>query len=376
MYKTLSAVAVAVVTAISLGSANAGDLRERAKQHFQLVPDTIPAINGNVATPEKIALGRMLFFEPRLSASGAISCNSCHNLALSGGDYQPTPLGHGWSRNARNTPTVLNAVLNSTLLWDGSADNLKEQAKRPVQARMKMNSSQERVEAVLNSMPEYVERFAKAFPDAAQPVSFDNVANAIEAFETTLLTPNSRFDRWLAGDDHALNAQETQGLALFLDKDCVKCHEGVNLGGEDHHPFGVVERLGADLLPPDDKGRFAVTKTATDEYVFRASPLRNVALTAPFFHSGQVWDLKQAVAIMGAFQVGVALSNQDEEDITAFLETLTGIQPQVEQPILPPCWGRSATPHTSITCRLRQWPSESSSRSSSSRSLRVISSLL
>ena len=139
----------AITAAIAIGSASAGDLRERAKRHFEPVPDAAPAIAGNAATPDKIELGQMLFFEPRLSVSGTLSCNNCHNLSLSGADYQPTALGHGWTRNARNTPTVLNAVLNSALLWDGSSNNLKEQAKRPVQARMKMNSSPERVVAVL-----------------------------------------------------------------------------------------------------------------------------------------------------------------------------------------------------------------------------------
>jgi cytochrome c peroxidase len=334
LYRTKTA--VALVAVLTLGTAVAADLRERAQTHFQPIPAASPPIEGNTITPEKIELGRMLFFEPRLSLSGTISCNTCHNLALGGSDNLPTSVGHAWTKGPRNTPSIFNVVLNPTLLWEGRDHNLGEQAKIPATAQDKMHSSQKRVEAVLKASPEYVEHFGKAFPEEAQPVSFDNMGKALEAFEATLLTPGSRFDRWLAGDDQALNDQEIHGLALFLDKECVDCHNGANLGGNDYHPFGVVERLGASLLPPNDKGRFEVTKTATDKYVFRASPLRNVALTAPYFHSGQVWSLKQAVAIMGAFQLGISLNDEEEEAITAFLRTLTGELPRVEYPILPP----------------------------------------
>jgi cytochrome c peroxidase len=156
------------------------------------------------------------------------------------------------------------------------------------------------------------------------------------------VTPDSAFDRWLTGDDGALDEQQLSGLRLFIKKDCVSCHAGVNLGGGDYYPFGVVERPISAILPEQDKGRFAVTQTENDEYVFRAPPLRNVALTAPYFHAGRVWSLKDAVAIMGAFQLGVALSDADEQAITAFLEALTGRQPEISYPILPP--STAATP--------------------------------
>jgi cytochrome c peroxidase len=185
-------------------------------------------------------------------------------------------------------------------------------------------------------MPGYVDQFKKAFPQEVSPVTFDNVAKALEAFEATLITPGSHFDQFLEGDANALNTQEKEGLKLFMDKGCSACHNGINVGGMAYFPFGVVEKPGADVLPPNDKGRFAVTKTASDEYVFRASPLRNVALRAPYFHSGQVWSLKQAVAIMGASQLGQNLTDQDENAIVAFLQTLTGEQPRVELPVLPP----------------------------------------
>jgi Cytochrome c peroxidase len=161
------------------------------------------------------------------------------------------------------------------------------------------------------------------------------MAMAIEAFEATLITPASPFDQYLEGNANALTAQQKQGLRLFIDKGCASCHAGVNLGGEGYFPFGVVEKPGADILPADDKGRFTVTKTADEQYVFRAAPLRNIALTAPYFHSGKVWSLEQAVAIMGESQLGEKLNDKEIKAITAFLESVTGEQPKVELPILP-----------------------------------------
>ena len=161
------------------------------------------------------------------------------------------------------------------------------------------------------------------------------MARAIEAFEATLVTPGAPFDAWLEGNDNALNADQKLGLGLFISKGCTACHTGVNIGGQDYYPFGLIKRPGADILPPQDKGRFQVTKTASDEYVFRAGPLRNIALTAPYFHSGQVWDLEQAVAIMGVAQLGTELKEDEAKLIATFLGSLTGEQPKVEYPILP-----------------------------------------
>lgn len=162
-----------------------------------------------------------------------------------------------------------------------------------------MHSTPQLVEQTLGSIPEYVDAFRKAFPKAGKPVSFDNMALAIEAYEATLVTPDSPFDLYLKGDDKALDAQQKKGLKAFMDSGCSACHNGINLGGQAYFPFGLVKKPDASVLPSGDKGRFAVTKTQSDEYAFRAAPLRNVALTAPYFHSGQVWELKDAVAIMG-----------------------------------------------------------------------------
>jgi cytochrome c peroxidase len=206
-----------------------------------------------------------------------------------------------------------------------------------------MNATPAHVEETLRSIPEYVEMFAKAFPDQKEAVSFDNMAKAIEAFESTLVTPNSRFDQYLAGKN-SLDGKELKGLGLFINKGCVACHSGINVGGQGYFPFGVIKRPGADVLPEGDKGRFAVTNTATDEYVFRAGPLRNIALTAPYFHSGEVWDLETAVAIMGSSQLGQELDDEEVLAITAFLRTLTGEQPKVEYPILPPSTATTPRP--------------------------------
>jgi cytochrome c peroxidase len=316
--------------------ARADDLMQAAQQRFKPIPSAVPTVKGNTITHEKIELGKMLFFDPRLSSSQIISCNSCHNLSTGGVDAGPTSIGHAWQKGPRRAPTVFNAVFNIAQFWDGRAEDLKAQAKGPIQASVEMNATPGLVEMTLSSMPGYVEEFKKAFPNEASPVTFDNVTKAIEAFEATLITPGSRFDQFLEGDTNALSVGEREGLKLFMDKGCSACHNGINVGGRAYFPFGVVEKPGADILPPNDKGRFAVTKTASDEYVFRAGPLRNVALRAPYFHSGQVWSLKQAVGIMGASQLGQKLTEQEEDAIVAFLQTLTGEQPRIELPVLPP----------------------------------------
>lgn len=323
-------------------------LMQRAQGLFKPLPEQPSELKGNLITPEKVELGKMLYFEPRLSRSWVISCNTCHNLGLAGVDLVETSIGHGWQKGPRNSPTVLNAVFNIAQFWDGRAADLKEQAKGPVQAGVEMNNSPDRVVATLQSIPEYVSRFEAAFPGENEPVNFDNMARAIEAFEATLLTPDAPFDKYLGGEEGALSAEEKHGLELFMEKGCAGCHNDSNVGGNSYYAFGVVERPGAELLPPADKGRFAVTRSATDEYVFRAPPLRNVALTPPYFHSGKAWDLKQAVAIMGSSQLGVDLSDQEAEGIVAFLKTLTGTQPRIEYPLLPASTDKTPRPEQEV----------------------------
>ncbi len=327
--------------------AQADELLEQAREIFQPLPSTVPPLAGNPITPEKVELGKALFFDPRLSASGIFSCNSCHNLATGGDDNLETSIGHGWQKGPRNAPTVLNAVFNIAQFWDGRADDLKEQAKGPVQAGVEMANTPENVVATLTSMPQYVSWFEDAFAGEDDPVSFDNMAKAIEAFEATLITP-APFDAYLNGDVAALGDDEKAGLALFIDKGCSSCHAGVNVGGEGYYPFGLIERPGAEILPEGDKGRFAVTETIDDEYVFRSSPLRNIAVTAPYFHSGKVWDLKVAVQIMAESQLGAALSDTEADQIVAFLESLTGEVPEIVYPILPPETADTPRPRAEI----------------------------
>jgi cytochrome c peroxidase len=333
--RNVSAVLVAALVASASAPASADELMQRAQQTFKPIPTTLPVVKGNTVTPEKIELGKMLYFDPRLSASQIISCNSCHDLSGGGVDAGPTSIGHSWQKGPRRAPTVFNAVFNVAQFWDGRAEDLTAQAKGPLQTRVEMDSTPGLVEQTLASMPDYVKRFKKAFPEEASPVSFENVSKAIEAFEVTLTTPGARFDKFLQGGANALNAQEKKGLGLFMDKGCSGCHNGINVGGEAYFPFGLVQSPGDQIRPVGDKGRLAVTKSDSDEYVFRAAPLRNVASRAPYFHSGQVWSLKEAVGIMGKIQLGQDLTEEERDAIVAFLQTLTGERPKIELPVLP-----------------------------------------
>ncbi|GAM11089.1 cytochrome c551 peroxidase [Geobacter sp. OR-1] len=312
------------------------DTMSQARAVFKPVPEKPPVLKNNAATPAKIELGKMLFFDPRLSSSSLISCNTCHNVGLGGVDIQETSTGHGWQKGPRNAPTVLNAVFNIAQFWDGRAKDLEAQAKGPVQASVEMNNKPERVVETLKSVPGYLPQFNKAFPGEKDPITFDNMARAIEVFEATLITPDSRFDRYLKGDRKALSSKEHEGLKLFMAKGCSTCHNGVNIGGAGYFPFGVKESPDANTRPTEDFGRFKVTNTAADKYVFKSPSLRNIELTPPYFHSGKVWTLTDAVKIMGSSQLGITLNADEDAKIVAFLKTLNGKQPHVVYPILPP----------------------------------------
>jgi cytochrome c peroxidase len=339
--RTISFCVLALIVA-GATTANGDELLTSARAQFKPIPTTPPALPGNAATPAKLELGKMLYFDPRLSASHAISCNSCHNVGLAGADAEETSIGHQWQRGGRNAPTVLNAVFNTAQFWDGRAKDLEEQAGGPMVNPVEMASPKAHLAEQLASIPGYVSAFQAAYPDEPKPVTLANAQKAIAVFEATLITPNAPFDKYLRGDASALSAAQKEGLQLFMNKGCAACHNGINVGGGMYAPFGVVEKPGADLLPAQDKGRFMVTKTAGDEYVFRSPTLRNIALTAPYFHTGRAWDLRQAVGVMGSSQLGTQLNAREIESIVAFLGSLTGEQPRIVHPVLPP--GVTSTP--------------------------------
>jgi cytochrome c peroxidase len=312
------------------------ELMTKARALFSAVPATPPELPGNPASAAKVELGKALYFEPRLSASHVISCASCHNIGLGGADAEPNSIGHRWQHGARNAPTTFNAVFNKAQFWDGRAKDLEQQAGGPMVNPLEMASPEAHVVEQLKGIAGYRPLFSSAFPGEPDPITLANAEKAIAVFEATLTTPNAPFDRYLAGQAGALTPMQKQGLTLFIDKGCSSCHNGVNVGGAQYAPFGVVAKPGAELLPPADKGRFQVTRSPGDEYVYKVPTLRNIALTAPYFHTGAVWDLRQAVAIMGTSQLGASLTDDEIGKITAFMQSLTGDQPKVTVPILPP----------------------------------------
>ncbi|MBL8201407.1 MAG: c-type cytochrome [Chromatiales bacterium] len=322
----------------------ADDLLATARARFQPIPLRAPALPGNPATPAKLELGRMLYFDPRVSASRPGSCNSCHNVGLGGADGGETAIGHSWQKGGRNVPTAYNAVFNTARFWDGRAQDLDDEAGGQAFNPVELALPRDQLNAQLAAIPGYLAAFRAAFPGESAPVTLANAQKAIAVFQATLITPNAPFDRYLRGDAYALNAAQKDGLRLFISKGCAECHDGMNLGGTRYAPFGILERPGADVLPRTDKGRFMVTDTVGDQYVFKVPQLRNIALTAPYFHSGRAWDLAQAVAVMAASQIGAPVSDEENARITAFLESLTGELPRVTYPILPAAVGPPPTP--------------------------------
>lgn len=311
------------------------ELMKTAREQFKVIPASYKDEPGNTATEAQIALGNMLYHDPRLSGSHALSCASCHNIGLGGGDDASTSIGHKWQHGGRNAPTVLNAVFNMAQFWDGRAKDLSEQAGGPMVNPIEMNSTPEHVVQQLKSIPGYQPAFASAFPGDKDPITLANAQTAIAAFESTLITPNSPFDKYLSGDAGALSQVQKAGLKLFIDKGCAACHNGINVGGGMYAKFGMVEAPAAKYRPAGDQGREAVTHQTSDQFSFKVPTLRNIALTAPYFHTGSVWDLKEAVTVMGQAQLGQKLTPDEVDKITVFLGALTGDQPKVLIPVLP-----------------------------------------
>ncbi len=291
-----------------------------------------PAVNLGM-----VELGKKLYFDPRLSKSGFISCNSCHNLSMGGSDNLPTSIGDKWQQGPINAPTVLNSAFNVAQFWDGRAADLKAQAGGPIANPGEMAFSHTLAVGLLESIPAYVREFKQVF--GKDKIDIEQVTTAIAEFEKTLVTPNSRFDQWLLGKQDALTAEELEGYKLFKESGCVACHNGPAVGGASFQKMGVVEPYKTANAA---KGRSAVTGKDADRFNFKVPTLRNVEFTYPYFHDGATNTLAEAVDTMGRLQLGKKFKTSENAKIVAFLKTLTGDQPSFVLPVLPP--SSDATP--------------------------------
>ncbi len=303
------------------------DLLKEAQSFFQPLPKDMATPEFPI-TPERVALGQKLFFDPRVSIDGTASCARCHQPALYGTDGLPKSIGAHGKLNPRNAPTILNTALQFKAHWRGERENVEDQAKQALIGPASFgNPDYAAATTKLKAIPDYPAMFRKAFPSEQDPVTPDNWGKAIGAYERTLVTP-SRFDDYLKGDVQALSAAERSGLRKFIDTGCIACHNGPGVGGQMFQKFGVVEdywnETGSD---PVDKGRFDVTHDPNDMYVFKVPMLRNVAMTPPYFHDGSVHSLPKAVQIMAKVQLGKTLSDRDTSEIVGFLGSLTGKLP-------------------------------------------------
>lgn len=296
----------------------------------------------NPSTDDKIALGRQLYFDKRLSKNHDVSCNTCHRLDAYGVDQLKVSLGHRKQAGSRNSPTVYNAAGHFLQFWDGRAETVEAQAIGPIMNPVEMAlPSEARLVATLRSIPEYQTAFTKAFPDDKEPITLARVGQAIAAFERKLVTP-APFDKLLAGDKTALTEQEKAGLNKFMEVGCTACHLGTLLGGKMFQKAGLVQAWPSQV----DPGRFQVTKQDADKMFFKVPSLRNVAMTAPYFHDGSVATLDEAVTQMARHQLGKQLSKEDVSSIVTFLRSLTGTIPveYTKEPALPKSTPRTPPP--------------------------------
>lgn len=292
----------------------------------------------------QVELGKKLFFDPRLSKSGFISCHSCHNLSRGGSDNLKTSVGHNWQQGPINAPTVLNSSLSLAQFWDGRATDLKDQAGGPIDNPLEMAFTHNLAIEVLESIPGYVVEFRQVFGEGA--ITMDKVTQSLAEFQETLVTPNSRFDQWLLGSEDVLTASEMAGYDLFKNSGCVACHSGEAVGGKSFQ-MGVGGRaLQMGLVHPDAliEGRSAVTGKDADRFMFKVPTMRNVELTYPYFHDGGAATLTEAVDVMGRLQLGREFNDEENAQIVAFLKTLTGDQPSFRIPTLPPSSDRTPPP--------------------------------
>ena len=316
---------------------DAGLIRQ-ARDLFGELPGVMASAD-NPVTPEKVALGKSLFYENRISADGTVSCARCHPLSLYGADGLPKSVGNRCRTSARNAPTVLNAAAQISAHWIGNRTSVEDQARQSLIGGPSFGmASYQAAEARLRAIPGYATLFKKAFPGDPEPVTAGNFALAVGAFERTLVTP-APFDDFIRGDDAALTGSQKRGLKDFNEAGCGNCHSGPYLGGSGYEKFGVVEPYWKHTVSAEiDEGRYGVTKNEADKYVFKVPVLRNVQMTSPYFHDGSVGRLSDAVRIMGKVQLGMDLTEGRIEGLTQFLQSLTGRIPAgaLEVPILPP----------------------------------------
>lgn len=315
---------------------------------WQALPAQPPTPADNPTTPAKVELGKMLYFDPRLSSMGTVSCFSCHNVMEGGDDHRPTSVGVHGQLGGRNAPTVWNAAFQSVQFWDGRASTLEAQAKGPIvnpieMGMPKLDLAVDRIKRI----PGYQSIFESVF-GAGKSISADTIAMAIAAYERTLITPNSPYDRFVKGDKKALNAQQQRGMQTFADVGCVACHSGPNFSGPAlpvgtgffmkfptylNNPYVAQYRL------LDDGGKAVQTGKSDDQNFWRVPTLRNLTYTAPYLHNGLVKSLPEAVRVMAATQLDKKLTEAQVSDIVAFLDGLTGEFPQQTMPHLPPTPG-------------------------------------
>jgi len=308
-----------------LSEAEESELLTKASSIFGALPNKMPGSEND--TPELIELGKKLYFETKLSVNNTMSCNTCHDINnMAGVDGKPTSPGALPGKiGTRNTPTVFNAGFQFAQFWDGRAPDLKEQAKGPILNPVEMAMPNEKeVVKVISSIPEYQDLFKKAFPNEKNPITFDNIAHSIAAFERTLVS-KSRYDQWVTGDKNALTDEEKIGLKTFIEVGCITCHTGPLFGGNLYQKMGLVK----PYPNTKDLGRFDVTKQESDKFMFKVAMLRNVALTAPYFHDGAVKTLEEAVKIMADINLGKQLTDDQLKSIVAFLKALT--DPKLEK---------------------------------------------
>jgi len=321
-------------------------------QALDTLPKTPPIPKDNPMTPTKIELGKQLFFDPRLSLTGNVSCNSCHNVMLGGEDNRAGSVGIKGQVGGRSSPTVWNAAFLSVQFWDGRAATLEDQAKGPLTNPIEMGMpNNEAVIARIKEIPGYVTQFDKVFGRNA--LNIDNVAKAIAAYERTLITPDSPYDQFAKGNKKALTASAQRGLKLVQETGCQTCHNGANFAGPTlpvgtgfYQKFPTIpgSEYDAKYKPTADLGRYEVTKNEGEKNMFRVPTWRNIALTAPYFHNGSVATLDEAVRVMAKTQLNKSLKENEVSDIVAFLESLTGKFPEQKMPHLPAYAGKTHTP--------------------------------